>query len=70
MMLSFQKVMTYTIAQSGERQNVGRPWRRGCQCRPIGRRRRSQFVHGKRAGPGAYLMYVRSTSPSRGQNDK
>ncbi len=42
----------------------------GLQNEKIGRRRRRQFVHGKRAGPGAYSMYVRSTSTSRGQSDK
>ncbi len=40
------------------------------RCLKISRRRRGQFVHGKRAGPGAYYMYVKSTSTSRGQNDK
>ncbi len=45
-------------------------WAYKSRCLKIGRRRRGQFVHGKRAGPGAYYMYVRSTSTSQGQNDK
>ncbi len=45
-------------------------WANKSRCLKIGRKWRRQIVHGKRAGPGAYYMYVRSTSTSRGQNDK
>lgn len=52
-----------TVAEKTFRANKSR-------CLKIGRKWRRQIVHGKRAGPGAYYMYVRSTNTSRGQNDK
>lgn len=40
-------------------------WAYKSRCLKIGRRRRGQFVHGKRAGPGAYIEYVRIASTAR-----
>ncbi|MCP1694353.1 hypothetical protein J2T26_004250 [Citrobacter farmeri] len=39
-------------------------------CSRLGREWRRQIIHGLRTATGAYLMYVRSSSTSRGQNDK
>ncbi|EAA7242127.1 hypothetical protein BVD23_06705 [Salmonella enterica] len=65
--------MTYTIAQSRWRLNVGffAGWRRsltlpGALCsQKIGRQWRRQVIHGLRAATGAYTEYVRMTSTAQ-----